>query len=331
MQTYELTDDSKATLLLCGIFGSREDRESVKPLSIAEYNKLAKWLADNDMRPGDLLETEVRKLLKQNIMGSIDPQRVENLLIRGAMLAFAVEKWMNKGIWIITRSEKNYPGKLRKHLNRLSPPILYGVGDRSLFDCDGLAVVGSRNVDKRGEDFTRAVGEHCANRGIAIISGGARGVDQISMKSTLDAEGVAIGVMADSLLRTSVSGKYREAILDQRLLLVSSFNPEARFTVGNAMSRNKYIYALSRYGLIISAEYKSGGTWAGATEELKRENPVPLFVRDEENAPKGNYELLKLGTLPFPKPPWEEPLNTILDKAYSEREIRPVQSSIFDE
>lgn len=74
-----------------------------------------------------------------------------------------------------------------------------------------------------------------------MVSGGARGVDQVSMQSALDAGGKVIGIVADSLLKKSISKQAREALAANRLLLLSPYNPDARFTVGSAMGRNKLI------------------------------------------------------------------------------------------
>ena len=67
------------------------------------------------------------------------------------------------------------------------------------------------------------------------------------------------------------------------------------------MGRNKIIYALSEYALVVASDAKTGGTWAGATEAL-RAGWVPVFVREGPNVPPGNRDLLKLGGLPFPMP-----------------------------
>jgi predicted Rossmann fold nucleotide-binding protein DprA/Smf involved in DNA uptake len=134
-----------------------------------------------------------------------------------------------------------------------------------------------------------------------VVSGGARGVDMISMTSALEAGGVVIGILAENLLKKSLERSARYAIADGRMLLLSPYHPNARFTVGTAMGRNKLIYAMADYGLVVSAEYKKGGTWAGAEEELKRENSLPVFVRLGKNAPQGNNKLLDLGAIPWPE------------------------------
>ncbi len=287
-----LTDDTNAILLLCGIFG--KDR-SAKPLSLTEYSSLVRWLIGVKMRPENLLQKEN---IPEASMGSgIDKQRLESLLGRGVQLGFAVEEWQRNGIWIISRSDADYPARYKIHLKDKAPPLLFGVGNRSLLNGGGLGIVGSRNVDQKGETFTRQVAEFCAYNRMPVVSGGARGVDQISMTAALEAGGITIGIVAENLLKKSVERKYRHAIADRRLLLISPYHPNARFTVGTAMGRNKLIYAMADFGLIVSAEYKKGGTWAGATEELKRENQRPIFVRTGSDVPQGNDKLLKLGAI----------------------------------
>jgi predicted Rossmann fold nucleotide-binding protein DprA/Smf involved in DNA uptake len=291
-----LTEDTKAIILLCGVFGKDH---SEKPLSLAEYSSLVRWLIGAEMRPGDLLK-------KENISGAamgsrLDKHRLESLLGRGVQLGFAVEEWQRNGIWIISRSDTDYPVRYKKHLKDKAPPLLFGVGDRSLLSGGGLGIVGSRNVDQEGEAFTHQVAELCAYNRMPVVSGGARGVDQISMTAALEAGGVTIGVLAENLLKKSVERSARHAIADGRLLLLSPYHPNARFSVGTAMGRNKLIYAMSDYGLVVSAEYKKGGTWAGAEEELKREISLPVFVRTGNKAPQGNNRLLDLGAIPWPE------------------------------
>ncbi|NEQ42299.1 MAG: DNA-processing protein DprA [Leptolyngbya sp. SIOISBB] len=293
-----LTEDTKAIILLCGVFG--KDR-SEKPLSLTEYSSLVRWLIGVNMRPGDLLEKET---IAEASMGSgIDKQRLESLLSRGVQLGFAVEEWQRNGIWIISRSDANYPARYKKHLKDKAPPLLFGVGNCSLLSGGGLGIVGSRNVDQAGEIFTRHVAELCAHNCMPVVSGGARGVDQTSMNAALEAGGVTIGILAENLLKKSVERSARQAIADGRLLLLSPYHPNARFSVGTAMSRNKLIYAMSDYGLVVSAEHKKGGTWAGAEEELKRQNSLPVFVRIGKDLPMGNRKLLELGAIPWPASP----------------------------
>lgn len=292
----EMSEDAKVILLLCGQLGGPA---SAAPLDLREYNQVVRWLVNRRLGLADLLSpSEAAALAKE---AGLAEDRVTALLKRGVALGFAVEKWRQSGIWVVCRSDGDYPERFREHLKDTAPPILFGAGERTLLRGGGLAIVGSRNVDAEGETYARTVAAGCARGGLTVVSGGARGVDQIAMAGALDAGGAVVGILADSLLRQSVARDARHALSEGRLLLVSPYHPEAGFNVGNAMGRNKLIYALADYGLVVSADFQKGGTWEGAKEELKRKPGRPVFVRLSGSVPRGNRELAKLGALVFPE------------------------------
>jgi predicted Rossmann fold nucleotide-binding protein DprA/Smf involved in DNA uptake len=301
MSSHQLTSDTQAILLLCASFGNSRDSYP-QPLSLGEYNSLAQWLLEHKLRPADILDLKGQELLQQYELVNLD--RLESLLARGMMMALAVDKWTSQGLWIVGRGDRNYPARLKQQLGANAPAVLYGVGNIGLLSQGGLAVVGSRNVGEDEIEYTKTVAYSCARNGIQIISGGARGVDTAAMLGAIDAGGTVVGMLADSLAKSSVSAKYRDAIQQQRLTLISAVDPQAGFNVGNAMGRNKYIYALANYGLVVTSDYDKGGTWAGAVEVLKLEKGVPLFVKADENISSGNKQLLKLGANKFPFQPW---------------------------
>ena len=290
-----MSEDTKAILLLCGHLGSGCNFE---PLSLGDYNQIVRWLLAKTMRPADLLAGTV--IHDVALDTGISEERLNALLKRGVKLGFAVEQWNQSGLWVVSRSDAEYPRRYKEHLKEKAPPLLFGAGDPALLQGGGLAIVGSRDVDETGQAFAGDVAAWCARGGVPVVSGGARGVDQIAMASALEAGGIVIGVLSDTLLRRSVTREARNALADGRLLLVSPYHPEAGFTVGNAMGRNKLVYALADYGLVVSAEHKKGGTWEGAVEELKRKPGRPVFVRLTGSVPVGNRKLLELGGVPFP-------------------------------
>ncbi len=305
-----LTEDTKATILLCGILGKKR---TINPLTQTEYTRLVHWLINAQLRPSSLLNPEY---IKDAASGAgLDEKRINSLLNRGTQLGFAVENWQRNSIWVISRSDKDYPARYKQHLKDKAPPLLFGVGDLSLLRGGGLAIVGSRNVDEIGESFTKDAARNCVECKMPVVSGGARGVDQVSMEAALDAGGSSIGIVADNLLKKSIGKKFRKAISRNRLLLISPYHPEARFTVGTAMGRNKFIYAMADFALIVSAEYKKGGTWAGATEELRRDISIPVFTRIDKSVPKGNKKLLDHGAIKWPAIPSAHNLNLILRQA----------------
>ncbi|MDD5206747.1 MAG: DNA-processing protein DprA [Desulfobacterales bacterium] len=329
MTSSNLSEDAKDILLLCGYFGSSKSNDD-DPMSLSEYNRVAAWLSKNKYSPADMVTGRALEALKHEKRPEIDPQRCERLLSRGASMAFALERWMNKGIWVLCRSDSDYPQQLRERLHVLAPAILYGIGEREIFHMTGLAVVGSRNVDQKGAEFAAAISRRAAEDGMTIVSGAARGVDQIAMSAALEEGGKVLGVMADSLLKTSLRSDVRDFIRNRQLLLLSPYYPEAGWSVGNAMGRNKHIYALSKYALVVSADQRKGGTWEGAIEELRRQRHIPVFVRLNGDAPEGNRDLRKKGALPFPDQPFARPLPEILGEAAKIADSYPIgEQSLF--
>jgi predicted Rossmann fold nucleotide-binding protein DprA/Smf involved in DNA uptake len=195
---------------------------------------------------------------------------------------------------VLTRSDSEYPERLKKRLKLEAPPVLYGCGNRNLLDGRGIAVVGSRDASDDDLSFAAQLGADAASRGFSIVSGGARGVDEAAMLGALEREGTVVGVLADSLLRSATSAKYRKHLMSNDLVLVSPFNPEAGFSVGNAMARNCYIYCLADAAVVVTAGRDKGGTWNGAIGNL-RSRWVPLWVRWHPDPRSGNADLVRRG------------------------------------
>jgi predicted Rossmann fold nucleotide-binding protein DprA/Smf involved in DNA uptake len=99
--------------------------------------------------------------------------------------------------------------------------------------------------------------------------------------------------MADSLLKSISSSKYRRHLQNNNLALISSFNPEAGFSTGNAMQRNKYIYCMSQAAIAVHSG-TSGGTWTGANENLSK-GWTPLWTKHSSDPDSGNQLLVKAG------------------------------------
>lgn len=294
--TASLSPDTEAILLLCGRFGS-ERGEHHAPLTQKEYERLTKWLLERKLRPSHLLGGNPAGRLRDLAHAGLEPVRVGSLIARGTALALALEKWQRSGVWVLSRSDAAYPGRLKKKLGQSAPPVLYGVGEMSLLDAGGLAVVGSRNATEAALEFARDAARACARDGLCVVSGGAKGVDVAAMQSAGEAGGAVIGVLAADLLRASVNRHNRLGIQSGQLVLTSPFNPEAGFNAGNAMARNRFIYALADHALVVDSAEGEGGTWAGATENL-RHAWTPLYVRSPGES-QGNAALIAKGAQGF--------------------------------
>ena len=328
MSAARLSADAQVISLLCSYLALPKGlaAQTVRPLTPTEWNDVAAVLRDRKLRPGSLLAQNAESIQANLAVNPELAERLSMLLARGGQLAFEVDRLASLGLWTLTRADETYPAMLKEKLGYLAPPVLFGSGNQDLLERGFLAVVGSRDVDAAGEEFAEEAGKACAREGLVLVSGGAKGVDRMSMTAALRSGGKVVGVLAERLEFAVRDPLYRAAIADGRLVLLSAVHPKAPFSTANAMARNKYVYCLARYGLVVSSSEKRGGTWSGASEVL-RHRWVPLFVRDGGAAPPGNLALIKRGGLPFPAEVPPEGLASWLESNAMESSSAPKESS----
>jgi predicted Rossmann fold nucleotide-binding protein DprA/Smf involved in DNA uptake len=277
--TPALSPNTQAILLLTAPLIAGKGQVASELLSPGEYKKLARHLREIQKQPSDLIAEKSEELLR-SCQPVLDMNRLQRLLDRGFLLGQALERWQARSIWVVSRADSAYPKRLKARLKE----------------------VGSRSVTEELIDYTMQVGHLAAYAGKMLISGGARGVDQAAMRGALESGGQVCGVLADSLERTVMNRENRNLLMDGQLLLASPYDPNAGFNVGNAMQRNKLIYALSDAALIVNSDFKKGGTWTGALEQLEKYQFVPLYVRSTGEPSEGLSALHAKGAHWWPNP-----------------------------
>ncbi len=284
---------TQATLLLTARIAASAREETV-PLDVREWNTLARWLAAKEHAPEDLVQGDVDTILDDWDDRRIGRERLLALLDRGHALALVVERWLGTGLWIVGRSDAEYPGRLREHLRKSAPPLLFGYGEIRHFQNKGVAIVGSRNAPTEDLQLAEDLGRAVSGAGYNVVSGGARGVDERAAAGAFAAEGTVIAVVADSLLKNAGKKQYRDRLLRGDLVLTTPYSPEAGFSAGNAMGRNRLIYCLADAAVAVSSANGSGGTFGGATNNLKG-GWAPLWVAPTDDPASGNAALVEAG------------------------------------
>lgn len=286
-----ITNDDKALILLCSYLGIDDN---TKPFSIKEWNIIANKIKQSEIkRPQNLFNKNDEFLINELRLEINEVNRIQKLLSRSFKLTLELDKLYSKGIKVVTRASKLYPYKLRKKLKTATPPVLFYCGNLELANEKGIGIVGSRKVKEEYLDFTKEIVKNALKEDLVIFSGGAKGIDSFSENEAFLNGGKYVSFLSDSLEKKIRQKDIRQRLEANKILLITANKPDAGFNVGFAMGRNKYIYSLADTTFIIASDYKKGGTWSGAVENLKY-NFSNSFVRKDTSL-KGNEELIKLG------------------------------------
>ena len=285
------SDDALATLALV----SRLSVGDVQPLKASEFWRLTAIL---EAGPNSLLGKSAADLAVDSGISNSLADRVAALVDRATALAFELARLEHSGVQTLTPFDEHYPSNWTQRLGSKAPPLLYAAGSVELLDTAGLGVVGSRDVSPSGAEVAVEAAKCASRHRIPLVSGGARGVDQLAMNSAFDSGGAVVGLLADSLFRKLAKSDVRAAIHNEQALMCTPYNPDAGFSAGNAMGRNKLIYAQSTLTLVVASDEGKGGTWSGATEALDHKFGRVAVWRGPGEGP-GNEALERLGALPI--------------------------------
>ena len=291
----KFSDNAMSVILLCSYIGIKKD-DLIKPLSLGEWNQFLEKIIEMKMEPNVVLQKDLT-LLKSLNYSSEYIERIKKLVSRGGAVAFEIDDLSRKGIEIITLFDSDYPVLLKRKLKRKTPPILFYAGDIELAKKIGIAVVGSRDVDEAGINFTKKLVEKASNERLIVYSGGAKGVDSISEKTAIERGSAVVSFIADSLISKIKKKDVLQNIMQGKLLLISDIKPDAGFSAARAMNRNKFIYAAAYGAFVVSSDYNKGGTWSGAIENIKNDW-TKEFVWNYKYY-NGNLKLIEKGAVPY--------------------------------
>ena len=98
---------------------------------------------------------------------------------RATAMAFELDRLDQSGIKTLTVFDEHYPNLWLDRLGAKAPPMLHAAGALDRLDTPGLGVVGSRDVSESGGEVAKQVARLASRRGLPLVSGGARGVDQL--------------------------------------------------------------------------------------------------------------------------------------------------------
>lgn len=199
---------------------------------------------------------------------------------------------------VIDIASESYPASLRELSN--APARLYVVGSLDALQ-PGLAVIGARKATPYGLSCARRFSRLAAEKGVCIVSGGARGCDSEAHRAALAAHAptvVFLGGGCDCVYPPEHRGLFQD-IADAGGAIVSEHEWGFRPLPFAFRARNRLIAGLAEVVLIVEAGLPSG-TFSTADEALAMGKEV-LVVPGAITSPAshGSNRLLYQGAIPI--------------------------------
>jgi DNA processing protein len=178
------------------------------------------------------------------------------------------------------------------------PLVLWAIGPARLDETAqrAAAVVGTRAATSYGEQVAADLAAGLAERDVAVVSGGAYGIDGAAHRAALAADGVTVAVLAGGLDIPYPAG---HSGLLHRIggngLLVTEYPPGVRPARHRFLTRNRLVAAFAGAAVVVEAGLRSGAAntaaWARVLGRVVGAVPGPVI----SSASTGCHALLRAG------------------------------------
>jgi DNA processing protein len=177
-----------------------------------------------------------------------------------APVVLALRQAARFGMRLLVPGDDAWPSAV-DDLQRHAPPALWVRGDPALLARLGrsAAIVGARASTGYGDHVAIEVASGLVDRGFAIVSGGAYGIDGAAHRAALASRGVTVAVLAGGLDRFYPSG-HEQLIgrIVERGAVIAEVPPGTAPTRWRFLQRNRIIAALSGATIVVEAGWRSG-------------------------------------------------------------------------
>jgi DNA processing protein len=176
------------------------------------------------------------------------------------------------------------------------PAVLWAVGPERLSDVAerACAIVGTRAATAYGEHVAADLATGLVERDVAVVSGGAYGIDGAAHRAALAADGVTVAVLAGGIDVPYPAG--HTAMLrrvQEQGLVVTEYPPGTRPARHRFLTRNRLVAAMTGATVVVEAGLRSGAAntaaWAKALGRPVGAVPGPVT----SSASAGCHALLR--------------------------------------
>lgn len=175
-------------------------------------------------------------------------------------LSAHLDRTAELGARIIVPGDREWPSQLADlGVKRVLALWCWGSADLRLHALRSVAMVGARACTRYGEHVAREWSAELAEQSIAIVSGGAYGIDAAAHRGALAVDRTTICVLAggiDNVYPRGHDGLFTQII--ERGVLVSEAPPGEVVRRRRFLSRNRVIAALASATCVVEAAARSG-------------------------------------------------------------------------
>ncbi|QIP52143.1 DNA-protecting protein DprA [Kingella kingae] len=190
--------------------------------------------------------------------------------------------------------DDDYPQLLTEGLT--PPPLLFVRGQMACLQRPAIGIVGGRRATPQAVRMAGDFGKALSEKGIAVISGMATGIDAAAHEGALQGSSSTIAVWGTGIDRIYPQSNQKLAYqIAERGAIISEFPLGTRPVAGNFPRRNRIIAALSWATLVVEATVESGSLiTARLAAEMGREvMAIPSSI--DNLLAKGCHKLIKEG------------------------------------
>jgi DNA processing protein len=186
----------------------------------------------------------------------------------------------------------------REKLRGGPPLVLWALGPVRLDEAAmrAVALVGTRAATVYGEHVTQDLAAGVAERDVAVVSGGAYGIDGAAHRAALECEGMTVAVLAGGIDIPYPSG--HSGLLHrigQHGLVFTEYPPGVRPARYRFLTRNRLVAAVAGATVVVEAGLRSGAAntaaWARGLGRVVAAVPGPVT----SSASAGCHALLRNG------------------------------------
>ncbi|MBQ5770311.1 MAG: DNA-processing protein DprA, partial [Clostridia bacterium] len=271
--------------------------ELVRPLASAEFIQLVKRVEEAGLGSiGNLNGMDISAVMAKLDMPEQEAYRICMLLSRTMPLSYAMERFYEQNIEILTGMDEEYPARLVERLGADAPTAMYVSGNIDLLKQPMVALLGISGVKMTpaAEKGVRLLVRSLKEEGFGLITSSEPGACRVAEKEAFECGVNVVSVLAGDLAHKKEEDMYIEAQLRGQALLVSLVHPDAPYTGVHAISRNRIVYSMALASFIATTDAKRG-----ESDAIRKKLCDWLYAFDTPT-PLGNRIVISRGVTPVP-------------------------------